>query len=160
MILDFNRTLSYVEARISQMGDILAVRAKDTEQDSLLFLTHLGLNRFEHLEAIRKYINDLIIMTTKYVQGTLELLQSLYDENLQREFKMLKITTFLAAVTSFFGMNIAFPWEERWSMISLISFVVVGIIIIAILLFYLYIKHAILNREFKISSSSISKKPL
>lgn len=149
-ILEFLKTLSFVKARIAQMGDIITARSSSINASLKDKLSDLGLNRFEHLGADRKYISHLWEMTISYVNGTLNLLESLFQENTQRELAAVKFITFIAAITGFFGMNIAFPWEERWRNIFPSSLAVVALIIITCAVFYYLIKIFVYNRSFKI----------
>ncbi len=149
-ILHHLNTLSFAKARLAQMGDILVERANSTKLDLKKQLQSLGMNRFEFLKADQKYISHLCQMTTEYVSGTLNLLQSLYEENTQRELSTLKFVTFVGVLTGFFGMNIAFPWEERWGNIYQHSFAVVTLILVIALSFYFFLRSFIYNRRFKI----------
>lgn len=147
-ILHFLKTLSFSKARLSQMGDILQERTNSTKIEMKKQLESLGINRFEFLKADQKYISHLCQMTIEYVDGTLKLIQSLYEESTQRELTTLKFVTFVGVLTGFFGMNIAFPWEERWSEVYKHSFSVVFIIISVAVLFYFFLKFFIYNRRF------------
>jgi Mg2+ and Co2+ transporter CorA len=89
-------------------------------------------------------------MTIDYVKDTLNFLESLFQENTQRELNTLKFITLIAAITSFFGMNIAFPWDERWHEIYVSSFTVVAIIAVVCFIFYFVLKLLIYNRYFTI----------
>jgi Mg2+ and Co2+ transporter CorA len=149
-ILEFLKTLSFVKARLSQMDDIIAARILLINPVLKKKLPELGFSRFEHLEADQKYVSHLWQMTIEYVDGTLNLLESLFQENTQRELGALKFVTLIAALTGFFGMNIAFPWEERWLEFFPSSFVVIILIILLSLSFYFLLKKFVRNRHFKI----------
>lgn len=149
-ILDFLETLSFVKARLSQMEDNCRARMILVEPGVKKQLAALGLLRFENLLADEYYVADLWQMTIEYVKGTLDLLTSLYEENTQRELSTLKFITFIAAVTSFFGMNIAFPWEDRWQIVSYSSFFVVLFIALSCFVFYFILQKAIYSRHFSI----------
>ena len=150
-IMDFLKTLFFVKARLSQMGDIAKARMEIIRPEVQEELKELNMYRYENVIADQKYIYDLWIMTIEYVKGTLELLESLFQENTQRELNTLKFITLIGATTSFFGMNIAFPWEERWPMIFPSSLAVIGLLILVSIGFYYMLKHFIYNRHFIIN---------
>lgn len=153
-ILEHLKTLSFVKARLAQMLDILSTRSNLVDQPMRDILASLGLLRFDHLRAQQEYVSDLWQMTIEYTQGTLTLLNSLFDENTQKELNALKFITLIAAVTSFFGMNIAFPWDKSWPDIFESSLAVVGLITLTIVGFYFFLKYLIYNRSFSIHDSS------
>lgn len=153
-IMDFLKTLSFVKARLSQMADINIARRDLLRPEVKDELKAMGLGRFENELADQKYIADLWQMTIEYVKGTLDLLESLFQENTQRELNTLKFFTLIAATTSFFGMNIAFPWEERWPDTYLSSAAVVALIVSVCFLFYFALKEMIYNRYFVIQDSA------
>lgn len=149
-MLDFLKTLSFGMARLEQMDDIIAARQKILGDDIKQELAALSIDRFEHLQSDRKYVSHLWQMTIEYAQGTLNLLELLFEENTQRELSALKFITLIGALAGFFGMNIAFPWEERWPMIFSSSVWVVIIIGLAALAFYYILKLFVYNRRFEI----------
>ncbi len=149
-ILDSLNTLSYGRARIIQMGDIVEARVQLTGGKIRKTLETLGLDRYSNILTDQKYVLELWEMTIEHVKDTLNLLESLYQENTQRELNTLKFITLIAAITSFFGMNIAFPWDERWTQISTSSYVVVLLIIVVCVAFYFLLKQLIYNRYFTI----------
>ena len=149
-IMDFLRTLFFVKARLSQMGDIARARMELLRPEVREELKELNIFRYESVIADQRYIYDLWIMTIEYVNGTLELLESLFQENTQRELNTLKFITLLAALTGFFGMNIAFPWEERWPVVYASSVVVILILAFISIAFYYLLRHFIYNRHFRL----------
>lgn len=149
-IMNFLKTLSFVKARLAQMYDILGERELTTNVETRDKLDNLGLDRYKFLRANEQYIQDLWQMTIEYVQGTFDLLKYLYEENTQRELGTLKYITLVGVLTSFFGMNIAFPWEERWSSVFSSSFEVVGLIFVIAVCFYFFLRFFIYNRSFRI----------
>lgn len=80
-LLDFLKTLSYVSARLGQMGHILDERETLIADDLKNELVSLRLNSFGSLRASQQYINELWGMTLSYTQETLGLLDTLYEEN-------------------------------------------------------------------------------
>jgi len=117
-------------------------------------LARIWLYRFDALKAERGYVKNLWDMTEEYIKGTLALLDSLFSENTQRELQALKFVTVIAAVTSFFGMNIAFPWEDRWTDVSNSSFFVVGLMFVVVVGFQWILQRVIYYRYFTIHSDS------
>lgn len=150
-ILNFLKTLSFVKARLAQMDDILKERVASINTELKDSLTKSDLYRFEHLKANQGYISHLWQMTIEYVNGTLVLLESLFQENTQRELSALKYITLLGALAGFFGMNTAFPWEERWSNSSWSLLVATGLIFLVAIGFYYLLKKFISHRRFIIS---------
>ncbi len=149
-LMDFLKTLFFIKARLHQMGDIVAARKVLLPENVKKELEECGLYRFESALTDERYLMDLWNMTIEYAQGTSHLLESLFQENTQRELNALKFITLIGAITSFFGMNIAFPWEERWPAIFESSIVVVGIITLVSFAFYLFLRILIYNRQFRI----------
>lgn len=146
----FLKTLSLTKARINQMSDIIETRKELESNEEITELNNLKLNRTQNLIGDIKYIKDLWEITIEYANNTLNLLESLSQESIQRELSTLKFVSLLAAITSFFGMNIAFPWEERWPNIFISSFMVIFVIALIALLFYFFLKIFVYNRKFKI----------
>ncbi|OGZ65251.1 MAG: hypothetical protein A3C50_03945 [Candidatus Staskawiczbacteria bacterium RIFCSPHIGHO2_02_FULL_43_16] len=151
-INDFLKTLSLMKARLQQMGDVIETKEKIKKGVILEGLDTLNMNRINNLIGDVKYIEDLWEMTIDYTKDTLNLIESLSQENVQRELGALKFITLISAITSFFGMNIAFPWDEQWPVIFKSSFAVVGIIILVSIAFYYFLKIFIYNRKFKITN--------
>jgi hypothetical protein len=154
-ILQHMKTLSFVKARLAQMKDIMNEREHTIDPHIKEELKSLGLLKFDHLVANQKYISHLWQMTIEYVRSSLSLLESLYQENTQKELNAIKFITFGALVTGFFGMNIAFPWEERWMDARLSSIIVVLIIFSAFISFYYILKITIYNRNFLVSKKKM-----
>ncbi len=149
---DFLKTLSLMKARLHQMDDIIETKARIAKEAPPRGLDGLHMNRINNLIGDVKYIKDLWEMTIDYTKDTLNLIESLSQENVQRELSALKFIALIGAITSFFGMNIAFPWEERWPTIFQSSFVVIGIIIFISVIFYYFLRIFIYNRKFIISN--------
>jgi len=130
-ILGHLKTLSFVRARLCQMKDILASREEIISGEEAKLLDDLDMeNRFKILSAEQSYILNLWDMTTDYARGTLDLLDSLLNENTQKEISVLQTITFIGVATGFFGMNIAFPWNPEWPLLFRTSYIVVGIIML------------------------------
>lgn len=153
-MLEFLKSISFVKARLGQMDDIMRERETMTQPEFREELTRIGLYRFDALKAERGYIQNLWSMTEDYSKGTLSLLDSLFSENTQRELQALKLVTVIAAVTSFFGMNIGFPWEDRWPEVVNSSLFVVGLIFFIVIGFHWVLQRVIYNRYFTIHSDS------
>lgn len=147
-IMDFLKTLFFVKARLAQMEDIVKARQVLISPAVKGELEECGLYRFESAFADCHYIRDLWDMTIEYAQETLHLLESFSQENIQRELGALKFITLIAALTGFFGMNIAFPWEERWPATSWSFFMVVFLITGVAVIFYYLLRFFIYNRRF------------
>lgn len=149
-ILDILKTISFIRARLQQMNDILSLRNAFTPEILKQKLSTLGLDSFLTLEKSYQYMDSLWQMTADYGNSTMTLFESLLEENAQRELRLLQQITLAGMLVGFFGMNIAFPWEDRWLNTFPSSFIVVGIIILALGIFYLLIKRIILNRCFPV----------
>lgn len=154
-ILDFLKTISFVKARLGQMEDIMEEREAIAADAFKSDLTAIGMYRFGALKAERGYIQNLWLMTEEYIKGTLTLLDSLFSENTQRELQALKMVTVVAAVTGFFGMNIAFPWDERWEQIFHSSLFVVGLIFVVVVGFQWLLQRVIYNRYFTLHPKNV-----
>ena len=147
-LLDIRQSFIYVQARLLQMKDILDERVRTIVKEDANFLDELGLDRFAILESAHAYIDHLWKMTSESLEGTMTIFQTLYEENTQRELAVIKVTTFATALTGFFGMNIGFPWEERWSAVKSDSFVVALLVVFGSISFYFILKQALLKRRF------------
>lgn len=156
-VMGFQKTLSIVKARLAQMEDIMAARKVAEAKGMAKLLANLGMYNFSSLFASKKYVAHLWEMTADFADDTLALLETLYQENTQRELNALKIITLMTALTSFFGMNIAFPWEDRWhDHESSAIFVVLLITAVAFAVYYA-LKALVHNRPFVIKDGE--KKP-
>lgn len=151
-ILGFLKTISFVQARLLQMEDILHSRKELIDPKMRTLLSDLGINNFEQFHSGQSYISHLWQMTKEYAQDSLNLMESLYQENAQRELNALKFITLIAALTGFFGMNIAFPWDETWEKLFPSSLAVVLIIFVACLGFYYLLRRLIHYRKFVIKN--------
>lgn len=147
-IMGYEMTLGVVRARLAQMDDILSERRAGEPKGVTRILASLGMLDFGSLHASRRYVSHLWEMTDDYADGTLKLLETLYQENTQRELNALKFITLLTAITSFFGMNIAFPWEERWENLSHVSYQIVIVVAAISFAIYYVLRMMILNRNF------------
>lgn len=147
-LLDYLEVLSFVKARLAQIEDTLEARQSLMTASVEAALRSVGLDRFQQLKTAQRYIMDIWQMTIEYVDGTSLLLESLQRENAERELTALKFVTFGAVLTGFFGMNIAFPWEERWPQVFQSSLFVVLLILVISYIFYLFLKVSIYDRKF------------
>lgn len=146
----FLKTLSLMKARLNQMDDIIEARKEIIKEAEAEELNDLKINRMHNFIGDIRYVEDLWDMTIDYTKDTLNLIESLSQENIQRELRALKFITLISAITGFFGMNIAFPWEERWPAVFRSSFAVIGIIIFVAVAFYYFLKLFIYKRTFKL----------
>ncbi len=153
-ILDFLKTLYFVKARLNQMGDISDARFALLRGDVEQKLKALHMLRFENVRADQKYLLDMWNMTIEYVNGTLALLESLYQENTQRELNALKFITILTFLTGYFGMNIPFPWDQSWDSGAFSSISVTLLIASLCIFIYLILRMRIYNRTFDITKGS------
>lgn len=155
-LFDYKKTLSFVGARLEQMKDILDVREAKFKDASgwIKMLQDFRIDDFGALGEARNYIADLWTMTVDYNNSTLDFLNILYDENIQRELNVIKMTTLLTAVAGVLGMNIPFPWEERWVSQSSTFYLVMGIVILLSVGLYYILRMAILNRRFALKENA------
>lgn len=151
-LLDMRRNITYINARLLQMEDILTERARTASPEEKKFLRQMGMYRFESVGSSLRYSRHLWEMTLEYLDGTIALLHTLYEENTQREFAVLKTITFAGAIAGFFGMNIGFPWEDRWSAIKLDSALVMILVIAGPIVFYMILKRMLLKRRFSMTA--------
>lgn len=156
-ILDTLATISFVQARMNQMGSILHARDKITPASVQQLLHTLGFSRYETLQATLEYTKDLWQMTADYVNDTMSLLESVLQENSQRELRILQLTTVAGVIVGFFGMNVAFPWNEEWLTQSQSSYEVFAIVLLGMAMFFIFIKLIILNRRFVINRNKFKK---
>ncbi len=139
----------HIDIRLEQMGDILTARNELTSQFLKQRMTEIGINRFITLKAEQRYISNLWKMTSNYVDDTFEILNTLYEENTHKELNAIKLATFMTVLTGFFGMNIGFPWEERWKEIYPSSIKVSLFVIFFSVVIYLVLRLFFSNRKFK-----------
>ncbi len=147
-IMTFQKTLVIVKARLSQMEDIMAARRLAGNKSMAKLLERLGMYNFSSLFASKKYVAHLWEMTLDYADDTLELMEAFYQENTQRELNALKIITLLTAITSFFGMNVAFPWDDSWHAKGDSTVVVFALVAVVSFAVYYGLRIAIHNRHF------------
>lgn len=147
-ILSFEKTLSIVKARLAQMDDILSTRRAGEEKGMARLLAGLGMFDFSSAQSSRRYVAHLWAMTIDFADGTLKLLETLYQENTQRELNALKFITLITALTSFFGMNIAFPWEDSWRLHEESALAVMASIVLVSFGVYYAFRSIIHNRHF------------
>ena len=76
-LLEMRRTITYVEARLMQMHDILKERESTLSKEDAVILKKYGLNRFAPLESAQEYTKHLWDMTLQYLDGTITLLHTL-----------------------------------------------------------------------------------
>lgn len=152
-LLAVYKNLSFVSARLAQMKDLSEARRLAIDSKVMTVLKDIGMERFDHMKSDQEYITHLWTMTKDYASGTMELLEFLYEENTQKELTALKYITLVGAVTSFFGMNIAFPWDDTWDLKLGYSLEVVALIFIILTGFYYYLKFLVYNRKFSIKES-------
>jgi hypothetical protein len=149
-IMDMLKTISFVRTRLRQMNEMVAQRESIAPELIKQKLADIGAQQFRVLKSSCSYFEDLWGMTADYADSTLKLFETLFEESTRREIRLLQIITFVGVVAGFFGMNVAFPWEERWPSVFLSSFVVLAIIIATGMVFYFVTKVFILNRKFRI----------
>lgn len=147
-LLDILETLSFVKARLRQMRDILKGRERSINEDLKKHLISLGCERFSLYRSDVDYIENLWQSTIDYANSALGLINSVFEENTQKELNALRFMTLLGVIVGFFGMNVAFPWEDRWVASSWSLWgVLFGMIIFSALSYYL-IRFFIYNRKF------------
>ena len=149
-VLEYLKTLSFVKARIAQMEDILIAREEVLSETPLVrkILEDLDLmSRFQMFKADQAYLLNLWDLTIEYTEGTLTLLDSLLNENTQREIGILQTISFLGVLTGFFGMNIFFPWQTEWATTFKSSIFVVCLIIFVSLLARYFLKKSVYKKK-------------
>jgi hypothetical protein len=157
-IMSFQKTLGIVKARLNQMEDILGGRRVGEGKIMAKVLSGLGMYNFNSLLSSQKYVSHLWEMTADHADDTLELLDTLYQENTQRELNALKFITLITAITSFFGMNIAFPWDESWPRLQGSSFAVAALVTAVAFAVYHLLRVIIQNRYFVLKEKVSGKK--
>lgn len=156
--MNMRRDITGIDARLLQMGDILVERSRAVSPEDKKLLRQIGLYRFESINSSLQYMKHLWEMTFQYLDGTMDLLHIFYEENTQREFSVLKTITFAGAIAGFFGMNVGFPWEDRWPIAKDYSIIVAAIVIFGPILFYIIFKRLLLNRRFNVNNKDIKVK--
>ncbi len=150
-VLEYLKTLSFVKARIAQMEDILVAREETLDETPAVkkILDDLDLmTRFQMFKADQAYLLNLWELTIEYAEGTITLLDSLLNENTQREIGILQVITFVGVLTGFFGMNIAFPWQRTdWSNAFRASIFVVCLIVVVSLLARYFLKRSVYGKK-------------
>jgi len=99
-LMEVKQTLSFVEARLSQMEKFIAVR-RTWSQNLENTLKLLSIYQFDTLANSQNYMTSLWKMTKDYADSTFNLLTILYQENIQREVDALKLVTIISLVISF-----------------------------------------------------------
>src|SRR4030043_287328 len=99
-LMEIKQTLSFVEARLSQMEKFIAVR-RTWGQNLENTLKLLSIYQFDTLANTQNYMTSLWKMTKDYADSTFNLLTILYQENIQREVDALKLVTIISLVIAF-----------------------------------------------------------
>jgi len=149
-LLDILETLSFVKARLRQMRDILKGRERSIDEELKKHLISLGCERFSLYSSDVDYIENLWQSTIDYASSALGLINSVFEENTQKELKALRFLTLLGVIVGFFGMNIAFPWEDRWAAASWSMWSVLAFMVAFSFISYSLIKYFIYNRKFSL----------
>lgn len=149
-LLDILETLSFVKARLRQMRDILKGRERSIDKELKKHLISLGCERFSLYSSDVDYIENLWQSTIDYANSALGLINSVFEENTQKELNALRFMTLLGVIVGFFGMNVAFPWEDSWTTASWSMWSVLAFMIIFALISYSLIRFFIYNRKFSL----------
>lgn len=107
-LMEIKQTLSFIEARLNQMGKFIEVR-KSYSQELESVLKSLSIYQFDTLANTQSYIVSLWQMTKDYADSTFNLLSMLYQENIQREVDALKLVTIISMVIAFSRFAISPP---------------------------------------------------
>jgi len=144
-LMEVKQTLSFVEARLSQMEKFIAVR-RTWSQNLENTLKSLSIYQFDTLANAQNYMTSLWKMTKDYADSTFNLLTILYQENIQREVDALKLVTIISMVIAFSRLAI-FPTQPLLSLKFignvLLVFVFAGI-------FYFGMRYRFRSRKFEL----------
>lgn len=105
-LLDMKKEISYFRSRLSQMKHILAQRLRLA--DDLLEASPVS-EQMKHdlfsLESSHAYVEELWLMTDRYVDSTFELITLLYQENQQRELTVLQTIFLIGVIASILSLG-------------------------------------------------------
>lgn len=66
---------------------------------------------------------------------------------------ILKFVTLITAITGFFRMNVAFPWDEKWTDLSGTTFWVIALMVLIAFAGYYIMKFTVYSRRFKVGKN-------
>lgn len=105
-LMRIKQTLSFVEARLTQMENFITIRqARAKEKGLEEILRSLSIYQFDTLANAYHYMASLWKMTQDYANSTFDLLSMFYQENVQREVDALKLVTIVSVMATFFRLS-------------------------------------------------------
>lgn len=144
-LMEVKQTLSFVEARLSQMETFITVR-RTWSQNLENTLKLLSIYQFDTLANAQNYMTSLWKMTKDYADSTFNLLTVLYQENIQREVDTLKLITIISMVIGFSRLAI-FPTQPLFSL-KFIGNVILVFVLAGI--FYFGMRYWFRSRKFEL----------
>ncbi|KPJ57356.1 hypothetical protein AMJ49_02060 [Parcubacteria bacterium DG_74_2] len=142
-LISTRKTVAFIEARIRQLERFLENRQKYAKERNLAeIIKSLSLTKFTPLSNVQHYIAALWKMTEDYLDSTIRVLETLYQENVQQELEALKLVTIISMMAVFFNIAVSAGFAR--------AILLVGIVIVAILSFIFYYLMKIMLRGRKV----------
>ncbi len=105
-LLDYREKNTLIKNRINQMDDYIAVRQIEAKNAGYLdFLNKYGADRFAKTASIHNYVVKLWQMTDESLASATELINSLYQENTQKELTALQAIFLIGTTASFLTLG-------------------------------------------------------
>jgi len=115
-LINLKKDTMFFKSNIIQMEGFMQTR-EDLIQDYIIEnLKKLKELNFDTLKNMGDYFEERLVMTEEYVDTTLDLVKSMYEENEQKEIKTLQIIFIISAVASVLSLG-AMPSTDilTWS---------------------------------------------
>ena len=144
-LMQIKQTLSFVEARLTQMENFMTVRreqVKEKNRDEIL--KSLSIYQFDTLTNSHRYMASLWKMTQDYADSTFNLLSMFYQENTQRAVDALKLVTIISMGIGFFRISAMVDYN----LLHPFFLGSVGLIFIFAAVFYFGMRYWFLSRKF------------
>jgi len=105
-LMTLHRDVNFVSSRLHQIGPFVEARKKYAQESQVDYiLRNLKLeNSEEHIRTVH-YVSQLWLMTKEYIDSTVNLVNLLYQENVQKELNSLQIVFMVATVASVLSLG-------------------------------------------------------
>ncbi|NQV12132.1 hypothetical protein HQ524_02105 [Candidatus Uhrbacteria bacterium] len=106
MLLDNQRDLAIVKARLGQMSDYLIERKTEIDEFGLdQHMRKLEAYRFGKMHVNTEYLSRLWDMMEDYIESTLKIVDLMYQENIQKQLGIQQFIFLVSAVGGIIGLG-------------------------------------------------------
>ena len=104
-IEEYNKTIDFIDTRISQMDTYLETRAKIyTEDDRLRSFDSVLAYKHETLSNMLEYMKDIWVLTKKYVASALQVFSDMVAKSTSNSVKNLTVVTSMGVGATLIGL--------------------------------------------------------